>query len=192
MREEWILLKTQREIKLENTCGALYDESELIDAMLWYSEKPLISVKKVAMHGNYPCVSLGKEKIHIHRLLMMYWIKSKELDGYVVHHEDLNRLNALKENLSLVYGKTHQSNHNSGKTLRESHRAKIAEANFRRKGVRHKPKRIDVTPLDVAEMKGKGMSYNKISKLTGLDWLCVKQRRLDFIHDDSGLVPGKE
>jgi len=39
------MLKMQREIKLINDCDAIYDENELIDAMLWYSEKPLISIK---------------------------------------------------------------------------------------------------------------------------------------------------
>lgn len=40
------MLKTQRNVSLINTCNATYDEDELISAMLWYSDKPIMSVKK--------------------------------------------------------------------------------------------------------------------------------------------------
>lgn len=67
------------------------------------------------MYGLYPAVSLGKQKIHIHRLLMMYRLNGRLPKEYVVHHEDGNRLNALIDNLSLVYLSRHQSNHNKGR-----------------------------------------------------------------------------
>lgn len=184
------MLKIQREIKLTNNCNAIYDEDELINAMLWYSENPVISIKKVSMHGKYPAVSIGKEKIHIHRLLMMYRLKSKLPKEYYVHHEDNNRLNASKENLSLIYEAKHQSNHNKNKILSTQHKNKILEANKKRKGIRHQNTRKDVTPKMVYDLKQQGKTFNQISILFKLDWGGVKQRYFDFIHENSDLLKG--
>lgn len=60
--------------------------------------------------------------------------------------------------------------------------------NHSRKGGRMKPKRKDVTPKMVFEYITQGYSFNKISKITGLDWGCVKQRYNDFIHDNPELM----
>lgn len=47
------------------------------------------------MFGNYPAVTIFKEKIHIHRLLMMYWNGIRKLDkNTYVHHINENKLNA--------------------------------------------------------------------------------------------------
>jgi hypothetical protein len=88
------------------------DEGELIKAILWYSSKPIARVKTVYVYGKYPAVSIYNEKIHIHRLLMMYWLNRKLSSEEYVHHKDENRLNALRRNLEIVGQSKHQSQHN--------------------------------------------------------------------------------
>lgn len=58
--------KVQSPIKLINNCGA--------------------------MNGKYPAVSIYKEKVHIHRLLMMYKHKTKFPTNIHIHHKDGDKL----------------------------------------------------------------------------------------------------
>ncbi|MFH0071107.1 hypothetical protein, partial [Peribacillus sp. NPDC056705] len=84
-------LKTQKKIEFENTCGCLVDTEKLVEAVLWYARQPVMAKKKIFMHGKYPAVSIGKEKIHVHRLLMMYK-EGRKLDyTEYVHHVDENK-----------------------------------------------------------------------------------------------------
>ena len=94
--------------------------------MLWYQDKPTSRLKHIYMFGNYPAVTIFKEKIHIHRLLMMYWNGIRKLDkNTYVHHIDENKLNASKDNLMFINASLHQSKHNKGKTISEYQKEKI-------------------------------------------------------------------
>lgn len=130
--EEKMIVNEQREVKLVNCCNAIYAEDELINAALWYSDKPICSTKKIVLRRNYPSICIYDKKIGIHRLLMMYWLQGEIPDGYVVHHINENKLDARKKNLALVPFTTHQHYHNAGKTLTVQHREKISQANYRR------------------------------------------------------------
>lgn len=184
------MIKEQKRIYFINDCGALVDYSELANAVLWYAKSPVMSEKHIYMHGNYPAVSIHKEKIHIHRLLMMYWIGSNLPKDYFVHHIDENKLNATKENLSLVFSSTHQSRHNKGKTISDEQKKRIREFNHAQKGKRRKYK-VEISAKQVYDLKSQGYSFNKISQVLGLDWGCVKQRYEDFIHDNPELLEGE-
>lgn len=184
------MIKNQKQINFENDCSAIVDLKELEKAVLWYTARPVCSVKHIYMHGNYPAVSIGKEKIHIHRLLMMYWLKCVIPSEFYVHHIDENKLNATKENLSVVLGKTHQHYHNKGKHISNYQKKRIRESNHMRKGVR-KNYKSKITAREVYELVSKGYSFNRISKLLSLDWGCVKQRYFDYIHDNPELLEDK-
>ena len=41
-----MIVNEQRKVKLVNCCNAIYAENELINAALWYSDKPICSTKK--------------------------------------------------------------------------------------------------------------------------------------------------
>lgn len=142
------------------------------------------------MHGKYPAVNIQKEKIHIHRLLMMYWIGGNLPKDYFVHHIDENKLNATKGNLSLVFFSTHQSHHNKGKIVSDEQKKRIWESNHTRNGKRGKYK-VKISAKQVYDLKTQGYSFNKISQILGLDWVCVKQRYNDFIHDNPELLKGE-
>ena len=173
-----MIIKEQKPIIIKNQCNAIFDEEELKKAIIWYSERPVSRIKTVYIHGKYPAVSIYFQKIHIHRLLMMYWFQ-RDLDrNEYIHHKDGNRLNATKENLELIDASIHQSLHNKGKILSKEHRRKIVEANRKRKGVKMK-KRVNIPLNELKEFLGKGWSINKIAKYYGCDWSTVKNRIYD-------------
>lgn len=165
----------QREIRIVNKCNALFDDAELIKAILWYAKKPVVSVKNVYMHGKYPGLSIGREKIHLHRLLMMYWsgriLERKEH----VHHCNHNKLDARKENLSVIDSAIHMSKHNKNKKLSKEHRKKISLAGKKRAGIKIKRK-YNIKKRELKEYLSKGLSIRKISQIYGCDWSVVKQR----------------
>ncbi|GIP55934.1 HNH endonuclease [Paenibacillus vini] len=171
-------IKNQKTIEFVNTCGCLVDEEKLKEAVLWYAKKPVMAKKKIFMHGKYPAVAIGKEKIHVHRLLMMYK-EGRKLDyTEYVHHIDENKKNANYENLQIVYQRDHQSFHNKGKVFTEQHRERISMANRRRRGVRHRKRRV-IPNEELLAMVGKGMSINSIAKHFGVDWSTIKSRLND-------------
>lgn len=174
------MVKTQRKIEFINDCGAIVDFKELEKAILWRSEKPTISKKHIYLHGLYPAVSIGKEKIHIHRLLMMYWLNTDIPTEFSVHHLDRNRLNATKENLSLMLNSSHNSKHSKGREITDKMRKRIIETNHSRKGTRHQYGRKDVSIEKIKELTEKGYNTNKISKILGCDWNTVKARQKDL------------
>lgn len=153
---------------------------ELEKAILWYADKPTISKKHIYLHGLYPAVSIGKEKTHIHRLLMMYWLKADIPTEFSVHHIDENRLNATKENLSLMLNSSHNSSHNKGRKVTDKMMERLIEMNHSRKDTRQPYKRKDVSIKEVKELMKKGYSINKISKILECDWSTVKARQKDI------------
>ena len=108
-------IKKQKPIRFTNQCDCIVDYIELEKAIIWYSEKPVARVKTIFMYGRYPAISIYDKKIHVHRLLMMYWL-NKDLDRYeYVHHIDRNPLNAISQNLSVLECSEHQSKFLKGK-----------------------------------------------------------------------------
>jgi hypothetical protein len=178
-----MIVEEQKPICFINDCGCIVDELELVKAIKWYSDKPVARAKHIYLHGKYPAVSIYKEKIHVHRLLMMYWNKRILSFTEYAHHLDGNKLNASKDNLIIMEQKKHQSEHNSGKTLTLSHRQKISEANKRRKGMPHK-KRVQIPLTQLRALLTTGMSINKIAGLFRVDWSTIKSR----IHDNPELL----
>lgn len=174
------MVKEQKKIEFINDCNAIVNYGELEKAILWYADKPTISKKHIYLHGLYPAVSIGKEKIHIHRLLMMYWLGSKFPTEYSVHHIDENRLNALKDNLSVVLNSVHNSNHNKGKKVTEKMMNRLMEMNHSRKNTRQPYKRKDISVLDVKMLLDMGYSTNRIARELGCDWSTIKAREKDI------------
>lgn len=174
------MVKTQRKIEIINDCSAIVDYEELAKAILWYSSKPTVSKKHIFMFGNYQAVSIGKEKIHIHRLMMMYWLKCKIPREFAVHHINENKLDSRKENLSVVLNSTHISKHTKGKIVSDKVRNRIIAYNKDRKGTRQPFHRKDITYANIKKMLDEGYSLNKIAKVLQCDWSTVKARVNDL------------
>lgn len=170
-----MIVNYQKPIEFINDCGCLVDLKELEKAIIWYSDKPVARLRKIYMQGNYPTVSVYHEKIHVHRLLMMYWEKRELKREEYVHHKDENKLNALTDNLEIMPESEHQSLHTKGRVFSKEHRKKIGEANRKRKGI--KMRRKHHIPID--ELKSyleSGKSINWIAKHFGVDWSTIKSR----------------
>lgn len=170
-----------------NNCGAIFDENLLRDAILWFTNNFVERIKTVYLHGRYAAVSIGKTKIHIHRLIGLYLLKDRSTKLHI-HHKNGNKLDCRVENLESLTAREHLSHHNKGRKPTEVAIKATIASNHLRKGKRAKAKRIDVTPGKVYEMRKEGKTFNQISKECNLDWGCVKQRYNDFIHDNPELI----
>lgn len=183
-------VKIQKKIEFNNTCNCIVDYNELENAILWYIKKPVQSIKKIYIHGNYPAITINREKIHIHRLLMEYWLKTDIPRNFYVHHINENKLDARKENLALIFMTTHQSKHNKGKVISQKQRNATIKSNHRRKGIKRGIIKKDITYKKIWELHKKGFSINKISKELNYDWSQVKTR-IDEIYDNPELLGGE-
>lgn len=130
--------KTQKPLTLINKCNAIFDSGALIRAIYWYSKYPVCKEKYICIHGRYPAISIYDEKIHIHRILMMWNIGRRLMTDEYVHHIDGNRLNNLLSNLTIMTPSEHQSKSNKGRKFSQEHRKKIGEANRNRKGIKYR------------------------------------------------------
>jgi hypothetical protein len=173
-----VIVKSQKPIEFVNNCGCIVDFLDLEKAIAWYSEKPVTRLKTIYLHGRYPAVSIYKEKIHVHRLLMMYWENRIIPRNEQVHHKDENKLNALRNNLEIILEGKHQSLHNKGKSFSEIHKRNISQANKKRKGMKMK-KQIDIPLGDLKRLLEEGKSINFIAKKYSCDWSTVKNRILE-------------
>mgnify|MGYP000480381418 CR=1 FL=1 len=77
-------INIQRPIHFAYSCECIVDEEMLKSAMLWYAcGKPMRASKLIFMQGKYPAITIGANKIHIHRILVMFnekrRIKSSEI-----------------------------------------------------------------------------------------------------------------
>lgn len=172
-----MIIKEQKEIKFINDCNCLVDFNKLSKAIIWYQDKPTAQLKHIYIYQNYPTISIYKKKVHIHRLLAMYWINNKILPKKIyVHHIDGNKLNAMKSNLVFMKASEHQKFHNLGKTITETHKLTIIKSNHKRKGIKKGIIKFNITYQKIWELYQQGYSINKISKLLSYDWGQVKIR----------------
>ena len=133
-----MIINRQNPIEINSPLEVLFDGKDLKKAILWYSDKPVARLKHVYLYGRYYAVTIYEQKIHIHRLLMMYWLKRDLQSNEYVHHKNGNRFNNLRYNMELLPASVHQSRINKGKKFSKEHRRKIGEANKRRKGIKYK------------------------------------------------------
>lgn len=183
-----MIIKAQKKIEFINDCDCLVDYDELAKAIMWYQDKPTARLKHIYIHQKYPAVSIYDKKVHIHRLLMMYWSNNKTLDREIyVHHIDGNKLCALKSNLMFMRNKEHQSMHNLGKTITEAQRLATIKSNQRRKGIKRGIVKPCITYNKIWDLYQNGYSINKISKILNYEWGQVKMR-LKEIQDNPQLL----
>jgi len=135
-------VKIQRPLVFENLCGALFDEELLGKAILVAAEKPVLRVKTIFIHHNYPAISMHGKKIQIHRFLWQYVHGITLPRCYYVHHKDGNRLNALVDNLELMKDCDHPVYHLKGKKQDpEFARRRTAASTFVRYGIHDEVKK---------------------------------------------------
>ena len=124
-----MIINEQKPIEFINQCNCDVNLELLEAAILWFANgKNVARLKKIFIYGRYPAISIYEQKIHIHRLLCMYFY-DRELDSLeYVHHIDGDRLNAQMYNLRLMGASEHQSQANKGKPHNPEHRKRAADA----------------------------------------------------------------
>lgn len=110
-----MIVRFQKKIEFVNNCNCLVEYETLEKAIKWYSDKPVARLKHIFLHGRYPAISIYGDKIHIHRLLTMYFLKSDLEREIYIHHIDGNPLNNMGVNLEVMTSSYHQSITNKGR-----------------------------------------------------------------------------
>lgn len=110
-----MIIKLQKKIEFINDCNCLVNYKLLEKAIKWYSNRPVARIKHIYLYGKYPAVSIYDKKLHIHRLLIMYFIREDLESNIYIHHIDGNPLNNLEINLEIMEASKHQSLINRGR-----------------------------------------------------------------------------
>lgn len=116
---------------------------------------------RIVLRNGYPAVCINRQRYYVH-ILIGEIIYGKIQKGYVIHHKDKNKLNALPDNLELMTNLKHSKIHGKerkGIDLRseEGKANSISSA----KEVRI---RKDVTVEKVTELRSKGLTIPEIAK----------------------------
>ena len=154
-------MTVQEAIKFENTCGCIFDEEVLFNAIdLECKNRNCYrqSEYRIYLHGDYPCISLGHDKVRIH-ILVGKLIYGNIRKGYVIHHKDHNKLNALPSNLEYLSCNAHTKLHMTGHDFR-SEEGKWKGIN----SAREKQYKKEITRAEIEEMMSQGKSKNEIAK----------------------------
>lgn len=180
-------IKIQRPIKIVNDCGALIDEDDVVQAIVWASKIKTPAIHHVFQWGKYAGVTVNREKVHVHRLLMEWQMNQNLPRGMYVHHLNENKMDDRLSNLAVMVGKYHTSHHMLGAKFSEEHREKIAEANHKRKGSKIK-KRCVLPIADIESAYNKGKSINCLAKKYHVDWTTIRSR----LNENPELLEGKQ
>ena len=148
----------------ENKCGCIVDYISLSKAI----EKKCKNLNcychdeyRIVLRNGYPAVCINRKWFYIHILICAY-LKGKIRKGYIVHHKDKNKLNALPNNLELMTKLKHLKIHGNeriGIDLRSAE-GKANSIN----SAREVRTRKDVTTEKVADLREKGLTIPEIAK----------------------------
>lgn len=148
-------------INFVNSCGCIFDKEVLYNAIdlecrnrNCYRQDEY----KIYLMDGYPCISIGHNKIRVHYLLgkLLYGNIRK---GYVIHHKDHNKLNALPNNLEYVSAKAHTKMHMIGMDYRTEDGKRRSIDAFREKIYKKQ-----ITRSEIEDMISQGKTKTEIAK----------------------------
>jgi hypothetical protein len=116
---------------------------------------------RIVLRSGYPAICINRKWFYVH-ILIGETIYGKIRKGYVIHHRDKNKLNALPENLEVMTNRKHLKQHGEerkGVDFRSAE-GKANSINSARE-VRI---RKDVTVEKVAELRAKGLTIPEIAE----------------------------
>lgn len=158
---EELVDKVVQPIKFNNDCGCTYDYETLFNAIdLECKNRNCYRQDeyKIYLCNGYPTISLGHDKVRIHVIIgkLLYGRIRK---GYVIHHKDHNKLNALPNNLEYISNFAHTKIHMTGNDFR-SEQGKWNSVN----SAKEKRYKKQITKEEIEEMLSQGKSKVEIAK----------------------------
>ena len=148
-------------MKFINDCNCMFDEeilSQAIDLECKNRNYYRHEEYKIYLHNGYPTVSIGHDKVRIH-VIIGKLIYGKIRKGYVIHHKDHNRLNALPSNLEYLSNHAHTKLHHKGVDFR-TEEGKWKGIN----SAREKNYKKVITKEEIEEMLSQGKSKYEIAR----------------------------
>lgn len=116
---------------------------------------------RIVLRNGYPAVCINRERYYVH-ILIGELIYGNIRKGYIIHHKDKNKLNAMPDNLELMSSLRHHKIH--GKEHRgidfRSEQGKQNTIN----GAIEARVRKDVTKEKVVELRNKGLTISEIAQ----------------------------
>lgn len=144
-----------------NDCNCIFDEEILFKAIdLECRNRNCYrhDEYKIYLHNDYPCISLGHDKVRVH-ILIGKLLYGKIRKGYVIHHKDFNKLNALPDNLMYMSNSEHTKLHHTGVDFR-SEDGKWKSIN----SAKEKRYKKQITKEEIEKMIAEGKNKTEIAK----------------------------
>lgn len=116
---------------------------------------------RIVLRNGYPAVCINRQWFYVH-ILIGEVIYGKIRKGYIIHHKDRNKLNAMPENLELMTNLKHSKYHGEerkGIDFR-SVEGKAKSIN----SAKESRTRKDITKEKVLELRNKGLTISQIAK----------------------------
>ena len=116
---------------------------------------------RIVLRNCYPSVCINRQWHYVH-ILIGEFIYGRIRKGYIIHHKDKNKLNAMPDNLELMTNLKHLKMHGverKGKDFRSAE-GKLKCIN----SAREVRMRKDVTVEKVIDLRNKGLTIPKIAK----------------------------
>lgn len=148
----------------QNECGCIVDYSVLrraIDKKCKSKNCYLHDCYRIVVRNGYPSVCIDRQWIRVHVLIGEY-LYGYIRKGYVVHHKDRNKLNAMPENLTVMSNQRHAKIHGE-----ERKGTDLRTPDGKERGIKaaaEARKRKDVTETIVRSMRGDGKTMEAIAQ----------------------------
>lgn len=116
---------------------------------------------RIVLRNGYPAICISRQWVYLHILIAEY-VNGRIRKGYVVHHKDKNKLNALVENLEIMSNLKHSNIHGE---QRKGIDFRSAEGKAKSlQSAKEVRTRKDVTVEKVAKLRAKGLTIPEIAK----------------------------
>ena len=148
----------------KNECGCIVDYKMLykaIDNKCKELNCYLHTEYRIILRNNYPTVCINRQRYYVHGIIGEY-LYGKIRKGYVIHHKDKNKLNALADNLELLTNLKHSKIHGADKKGKDFRSEKGKENSIN--AAREVRIRKDVTIEKVTELRKQGLTIPEIAK----------------------------
>ena len=160
-------------IEFNDKCNCIFDYNMLCDSISLECKKRNCYVQKkynIYFHNGYPCISIGQSKTYVH-ILIGKLVYKRIRKGYVIHHKDFNKLNAMPDNLQLLTAKAHIKLHMTGNDFRtEEGKNKAIYAAI------EKRKRKEITREKIEELLKEGKTKAQIAEYFGCGESTIYRR----------------